>query len=69
MPESADLVHLTGRGIDYQNHKVQDFMLSSINYRPFCALLILCGLIGSGVLSAQDVQMVPDKQDQESAIM
>src|SRR5436305_6659319 len=67
MPESADLVHLTGRGIDYQNHKVQDFMLSSINYRAFCALLILCGLIGSGVLSAQDVQMVPDKQDQESA--
>jgi VWFA-related protein len=68
MPESADLVHLTGRGIDYQNHKVLDFMLSSIRYRAFRALLIvLSTLAGSCFLVAQDVQMVPDKQDQESA--
>src|SRR6266568_5930875 len=42
-------------------------MLSSIRFRPFCVLLTLGGLLGAGVLAAQDVQMVPDKQDQESA--
>ena len=42
-------------------------MLSSIRFRPLCVLLTLCGLLGAGVLAAQDVQMVPDKQDQESA--
>src|SRR5947208_14818667 len=42
-------------------------MLSSIRFKPFCVLLTLCGLLGARVLAAQDVQMVPDKQDQESA--
>ncbi len=43
-------------------------MLSPIRYRAFCALLILLSaLVGARLLPAQDVQMVPDKQDQESA--
>ena len=42
-------------------------MLSSIRFKPFSVLMTLCGLLGARVLAAQDVQMVPDKQDQELA--
>jgi VWFA-related protein len=68
MPGWADLVHLTRRGIDYQKQKVSEVTLQSFHIRAFCACLLVCALLNGGiVLSAQDVQMVPDQQDRDSA--
>src|SRR6476646_8223990 len=64
----ADLVHLTRRGIDYQKQKVSEVTLQSFHIRAFCACLWDGALLNGGiVLSAQDVQMVPDQQDRDSA--
>jgi VWFA-related protein len=43
-------------------------MLPAISMRAVCTQLLLVSfMFGTGALSAQDVQMVPDRQDQESA--
>jgi len=69
MPGWADLVHLTRRGIDYQKQQVPELTLHHrLRFRAFCAYLLLIGvLIAAGGLSAQDVQMIPDQQDRDSA--
>jgi len=39
-----------------------------LRFRAFCAYVLLVGsFIAGGVLSAQDVQMIPDQQDRDSA--
>jgi VWFA-related protein len=69
MPGWADLVHLTRRGIDYQKQQVPELILHHwFRFRAFCACSLLIGvLVAGGALSAQDVQMVPDQQDRDSA--
>src|SRR5260370_41222974 len=65
MPEQPDSVHLTRRGIDYQKPQVLDFMVSFLRSKALYALLLLALVPRLG--SAQDVQMVPDQQDKDSA--
>src|SRR5579864_2979508 len=69
MPGWADLVHLTRRGIDYKKQQVPELTLHHwLRFRAFCACSLLIGVfIAAGVLSAQDVQMIPDQQDRDSA--
>src|SRR5271165_5596076 len=67
MPCQAVSVHLTRRRLDYQKPPVPNFMpLKGFFLAQALALFFLVALTSAPVM-AQDVQMVPDRQDKESA--
>src|SRR5215471_19916265 len=68
MQGSADLVHLTRREIDYQKPSGTELMHQKLHSRVVQVLLTLLVLLAGTIdPHAQDVQMIPDQTDRESA--